>query len=77
MKKKKWNRLVSVLLVMVTVMSLLSGCGRKSTEKEDAETITVYLWTTKLYEKYAPYIDRKSTRLNSSHVALSRMPSSA
>ena len=38
MKKKKWNRLVSVLLVMVTVMSLLSGCGRKSTEKEDAET---------------------------------------
>ena len=50
MKKKKWNKLVSVLLVMVTVMSLLSGCGRKSTEKEDAETITVYLWTTNLYE---------------------------
>ena len=24
-----------------------------------------------------PYLDRKSTRLNSSHVALSRMPSSA
>ena len=33
MKKKNRNRLVSVLLVMVTVMSLLSGCGRKSTEK--------------------------------------------
>ena len=53
MKKKKWNRLVSVLLMMVTAMSLLSGCGGKSVEKEDAETITVYLWTTKLYEKYA------------------------
>ena len=26
---------------------------------------------------YAPVVDRKSTRLNSSHVALSRMPSSA
>ena len=49
MKKKKWNKLVSVLLVMVTVMSLLSGCGGKSAEKEDAETITVYLWTTSLY----------------------------
>ena len=41
MKKKKWNRLFSVLFVMVTVISLLSGCGRKRAEKEDAETITV------------------------------------
>ena len=64
MKKKKWNRLVSVLLVMVTVMSLLSGCGGKSTEKEDAETITVYLWTTKLYEKYAPYIQEQLPDIN-------------
>ena len=56
MKKKKWNKLVSVLLAMVTAVSLLSGCGGKSAEKEDAETITVYLWSTKLYEKYAPYI---------------------
>ena len=64
MKKKKWNKLVSVLLVMVTVMSLLSGCGRKSTEKEDAETITVYLWTTNLYEKYAPYIQEQLPDIN-------------
>ena len=47
MKKKKWNKLVSVLLAMVTAVSLLSGCGGKSAEKEDAETITVYLWSTK------------------------------
>ena len=59
MKKKKWNKLVSVLLVMVTVMSLLSGCGRKSTEKEDAETITVYLWTTNLFEKYASWRENR------------------
>ena len=64
MKKKKWNGLVSVLLVMVTVMSLLSGCGGKSTEKEDAETITVYLWTTKLYEKYASYIQEQLPDIN-------------
>ena len=64
MKKKKWNKLVSVLLVMVTVMSLLSGCGRKSTEKEDAETLTVYLWTTNLYEKYASYIQEQLPDIN-------------
>ena len=56
MKKKKWNKILAVLLAMVTAVSLLSGCGGKSAEKEDAETITVYLWSTKLYEKYAPYI---------------------
>ena len=64
MKKKKWNRLFSVLFVMVTVISLLSGCGRKSAEKEDAETITVYLWTTQLYEKYAPYIQKHLPDIN-------------
>lgn len=64
MKKKKWNRLVPVLLVMVTVMSLLSGCSGKSAEKEDAETITVYLWTTNLYEKYASYIQEQLPDIN-------------
>ena len=59
MKKKKWNRLFSALLVMVTAVSLLAGCGGKSTEKEDKETITVYLWSTSLYEKYAPYIQEQ------------------
>ena len=33
--------------------------GCKSAEKEDAETITVYLWSTNLYEKYAPYIQEQ------------------
>ena len=49
---------------MVTVISLLSGCGRKSAEKEDAETITVYLWSTQLYEKYAPYIQEQLPDIN-------------
>ena len=56
MKKKKWNKLLAVFLVMATVLSLLAGCGGKRAEKEDAETITVYLWSTSLYEAYAPYI---------------------
>lgn len=33
MKKKKWSRVLPVLLVMVTVISLLPGCGRKRAEK--------------------------------------------
>ena len=64
MKKKKWNRVLPGVLVMVTVISLLSGCGGKSAEKEDAETITVYLWSTSLYEKYAPYVQEQLPDIN-------------
>ena len=64
MKRKKWNKVFSVLLVMVTAVSLLSGCGGKSAEKEDAEIITVYLWSTSLYEKYAPYIQEQLPDIN-------------
>ena len=64
MKKKKWNKILAVLLAMVTAVSLLSGCSGKSAEKEDAETITVYLWSTSLYEKYAPYIQEQLPDIN-------------
>ena len=64
MKKKKWNRALSVLLMMVAAMVLLSGCGGKRAEKEDADTLTVYLWSTKLYEKYAPYIQEQLPDIN-------------
>ena len=64
MKKKKWNKILAVLLAMVTAVSLLSGCGGKSAEKEDAETITVYLWSTNLYGKYAPYIQEQLPDIN-------------
>ena len=64
MKKRKWNRVLSVLLVMVTVISLMSGCGKKSAKNEEKDTITVYLWSTKLYEKYAPYIQKQLPDIN-------------
>ena len=64
MKKKTWNKLLAVLVVMLTVISLLLGYGRKSVKKEDAETITVYLWSTSLYEKYAPYIQEQLPDIN-------------
>ena len=49
---------------MVIAISLLSGCGGKSAEKEDAETITVYLWNKNLYEKYASYIQEQLPDIN-------------
>lgn len=58
---------MSALLVMASVILLLSGCvGNRAEkeEKEDAETITVYLWSTNLYEKYAPYIQEQLTDTN-------------
>ena len=58
---------MSALLVMASVILLLSGCvGNRAEkeEKEDAETITVYLWSTNLYEKYAPYIQKQLTDIN-------------
>ena len=64
MNKKKWNKILAVLLAMATAIALLSACGRKSAEKEDAETITVYLWSTNLYEKYAPYIQEQLPDIN-------------
>ena len=64
MKEKRRSRALAVLLMMVAALSLLSGCGGKRAEKEDAETITVYLWSTSLYEKYAPYIQEQLPDIN-------------
>ena len=60
MKGKGLCKAFALLAAMALGVSLLSGCAGKSTEslqaQEDAETIQVYLWTTNLYEKYAPYV---------------------
>lgn len=68
MKKKRWSRLLALLLVLGLSVSLLVGCGAESTEaaasKEDAETIQVYLWTTNLYDTYAPYIQSQLPDVN-------------
>ena len=67
MREKKRNRALSALFVMAAVILLLAGCAGNSAEKEekeDAESITVYLWSTKLYEKYAPYIQEQLPDIN-------------
>ena len=68
MKTKTLRRLVSVLAALVMAVSLLAGCGTKSTEQvqeqEDAQTIQVYLWSTSLYETYAPYVQSQLPDVN-------------
>ena len=64
MKAKKWNKLLVVLLAVAAMASLLTGCSRTRAEKEDAETITVYLWSTSLYEQYAPYLQAQLPDIN-------------
>ena len=68
MKAKTLRRLVSVLAALVMAVSLLAGCGTKTAEqvqeKEDAQTIQVYLWSTSLYETYAPYVQSQLPDVN-------------
>ena len=42
MKKKG----ICILLVLIMSVMLFTGDGVNNTAKEDADTITVYLWTT-------------------------------
>ena len=68
MKAKTLRRLVSVLAALVMAVSLLAGCGTKTAEQvqaqEDAQTIQVYLWSTSLYETYAPYVQSQLPNVN-------------
>ena len=68
MKAKSLRRLVSVLAALVMAVSLLAGCGTKTAEQvqaqEDAQTIQVYLWSTSLYETYAPYVQSQLPDVN-------------
>ena len=68
MKAKTLRRLVSVLAALGMGLSLLTGCSGKDAERtqeqEDAQTIQVYLWSTSLYETYAPYVQSQLPDVN-------------
>ena len=68
MNERTLHRMFSVLMALVMAVSLLTGCGTKSAEQvqeqENAQTIQVYLWTTSLYENYAPYIQAQLPDVN-------------
>lgn len=56
-------RYISAVLAVAMMATALSGCGT-SNKKEEEETITVYLWNTALYDKYAPYIQSQLPDVN-------------
>ena len=68
MHKRTLRRLISVLAALAMGLFLLTGCGAKSAEQvqeqEDAQTIQVYLWSTSLYETYAPYVQSQLPDVN-------------
>ena len=68
MNKRTLRRLVSLLAALAMGLSLLTGCSAKTAEEvekqEDAQTIQVYLWSTSLYEIYAPYIQSQLPDVN-------------
>lgn len=63
MKRRNRIRFISAILTVVMTAALLSSCGA-SKEKEKADTITVYLWSTALYNSYAPYIQEQLPDVN-------------
>ena len=68
MQTKTLRRLFSMLAALVMGLSLLTGCSEKNAERtqeqEDAQTIQVYLWSTSLYENYAPYVQAQLPDVN-------------
>ena len=53
-----------LLLALIMVIALLTGCGAGNTAKEEADTITVYLWTSAMLERFAPYIQAQLPDVN-------------
>lgn len=58
------RRLIYLFLALSVAACFLAGCSAKDTAKEDADTITVYMWSTAMYEKYAPYVQSKLPDIN-------------
>ena len=71
MKKQKtgWK-----LLLVLTMLVMCVGCGAK---KNTSGSVSMYDLRTAMEAADPDVLDRKSTRLNSSHESTSRMPSSA
>lgn len=63
MKRRNKRKMIAAIAAGVLALSLLSGCGATEA-KEEEDTITVYLWSTALYESYAPYIQSQLPDIN-------------
>ena len=88
MRRINWKKPAAVAAALALSTALLAGCGSTAASSDSvAESTAVSESTAEEAEEgdadevaaknCADLIDRKSTRLNSSHLKLSRMPSSA
>ena len=71
---KRWA-IISV--IFITIFAIFIGCQRRESTKEEVYKEFQKKIVTMSSYKCIAEIDRKSTRLNSSHSGESRMPSSA
>ena len=81
------SRIFSMVLALAMIVTMVPAIGGATTAYAASPTIRLYLdkpstWNTPVVNVWAPGAtvdnqDRKSTRLNSSHIEESRMPSSA
>ena len=55
---------LGLLPALIMVIALLTGCGADRTAREEADTITVYLWTSAMLERFAPYIQAQLPDVN-------------
>ena len=54
----------SLLSLLLALLLLLAGCWKLTPEQEEQDTIRVYLWSSNLYEKYAPYVQSQLPDIN-------------
>ena len=63
MKKSFFKKILSAVIAGTMTAALFSGCNA-TTESEDKETISVYLWSTALYDSFATYIQSQLPDVN-------------
>ncbi len=63
MNKKAVMRSAALTAAAMMAESVFSGCTADNS-KEDGETISVYLWSTAMYESFAPYIQSQLPDVN-------------
>ena len=63
MKRKSIKSLSAAAVAAVMALTLLPGCAATA-QKEDEDTITVYLWSNMLNESFAPYIQSQLPDVN-------------
>ncbi|MGN0632757.1 MAG: extracellular solute-binding protein [Oscillospiraceae bacterium] len=56
-------KFISAAAAAMMAATVISGCATKK-EREEAETITVYLWSTAMYDNLAPYIQSQLPDVN-------------